>query len=86
MSLTGYRINLIQTGAVAILSNSNDNPMINIQTTNPSLIMDIEVLSENAATATVRQGATHSVPYYIGVIASADRSVVYWVNNTRPLP
>lgn len=85
MELTGYRFNLM-LGAVAFLSNDNNNPTKYVGTGVPQLVMDIEVTSENRATATVRQVVGHSHPYYIGAIATVDGSTVFWVNNTRPLP
>lgn len=86
MELTGYNFDVLPQGVLAFLANSNDDPTRNLGSTSNSFIMDIEVTSVNTATATARSTGAHSSPYYIGVIASADGSTVYWVNNTRPLP
>lgn len=60
--------------------------MMNLGSTNAIFIMDIEVTSERTATATARSAGVHSLPYYIGVIATADGSTIFWVNYMRPLP
>jgi hypothetical protein len=47
--------------------------------------MTIESRTDNEITFAAGEAAEH-VPLYLGAILSADRSTVYWVNNTRPLP
>lgn len=59
---------------------------MHLGSTSAVFIMDVNVTSATTATATARSTAAHSALYYIGVIASADGSSVYWVNDTRPLP
>lgn len=86
MELTGYNFDLLPPGVLAFLSNNNSNPMQHLGATASSFIMDIEVTSESTATATARSTGAHSTPYYIGVIATADGSAIFWVNNMRPLP
>ena len=88
--MQGERFNDLPADAVAIAMRDNDNPlefldipytpderrhaiMTIIERTDTTMTMACEVASEHGALS-------------IGAITSADRQVVYWVNDTRPLP
>lgn len=51
-----------------------------------SEIADIITKDDTVIMFKVRETVSHSTPRYLGMIVSADRGTVYWVNETRPLP
>lgn len=46
------------------------------------------ITSQSDTSLTLEQNLhfTHNMPTYLGAIVSLDGSVIYWVNDTRPLP
>lgn len=48
----------------------------------------LNITSKTPSEMTLTTGVSHNytVPRYLGAILSNDRTTVYWVNNTAPLP
>lgn len=78
-------MNLIPEDAIGLRSSENDNPLMHRYDEAATQIYDLE-LNENSIVATLRGSTQIGVTVYFSAIVSADRSTVYWVNNTRPLP
>lgn len=77
---------MIPSDAVGILAWSNSDPLEYLNTTVESRLYEIVEKSETWMRVSQKQESTHSGTSYLGAIVSADRSIVYWVNETRPLP
>lgn len=69
-----------------MLATDNDAPLAGRDTTSPYYYGDVEVRSAEEVSLRTKSLSSHQFPTYVGAILSADRSVVYWVNETRPLP
>lgn len=67
---------------VGYLSFSNDEPTRYIGT-NTGLLNLIE---KKFSKATFGKSHQFSVPMYLGCICKRDGSVIYWINNSKPLP
>lgn len=76
----------IPADAVAIIAESNSRPLQYRNETYATRVASVEVLSDNELRVYQNESHTHSKRYYIGGILSNDRSVVYWINRTAPLP
>lgn len=85
-SITGQGFEGIPEDAIGIFAYKNDDPLEMRYTTQDDLIYDMEVESDNAARFVCRQTSSYHSPNYLGAIVSADRSAIYWVNRTKPLP
>ena len=84
-ALTGSNFDLIPDDAVGIFSYSNSEPLAYINSTLDTHLYSIVEKSGTSMRVRQRVESTHSVPGFLGGIVSADRSVIYWVNRTRPL-
>jgi hypothetical protein len=84
--LRGLNFDLIPDTAVGVMSNKNEDPLYLRDTTDVSYLYNISQRSENEITMTTRAPYAHQLPFYLGAILSADRSTVYWMNESRPLP
>lgn len=71
---------------MGVLSTSNDNPLEARDTVIGEYLFDVTSVVGDTAVLTCRQANRHGVANYLGAILSADRNVVIWQNNTRPLP
>lgn len=76
----------IQADAVGILSSDNDNPLMFNNNHTSSVTYRIVNQSDNSLTLEQNLHFAHNTPTYLGALVSQDGAVVYWVNDTRPLP
>lgn len=81
--LTG-RFGSLPERVVGIRSSHNATPLEQLDKTDDAHTYDIAI-SGNSLVATLRGTAHTNVPCYFSAIVSPDRSVIYWVNETRPL-
>lgn len=72
--------------AVGIFAYDNDSPLVYQDTTNPALLYEIVSRTNNEMRLRCLAPNDAHGNNYLGAILSADRSVVYWENNTRPVP
>lgn len=81
--LTGEDLNLIPEDVIGIGAINNDEPLAYLQAGTA-----LSVISRTESSIEISQGVTisHGAPTYLGALVSSDRSIIYWVNNTRPLP
>ena len=86
IELIGNHLLGIPSDAVGVLATSNDNPTQFVGTTLEALLLDIVERSNTRLLLRIESGSTASNPIYLGAIASRSGNVVYWVNDTRPLP
>lgn len=84
--IVGQGFPLIPNDAIGVMSEDNDNPLLRKDTTDPVYMLPIVDRTANTMTLTSTAVAGHGVPYYLGAIVSADRNVVYWINDSKPLP
>lgn len=77
---------IIPQDAIGILARFNDNPLGLLEDTQSYVALDITSLSPDSMVLEHPEVHTMSFATYLGAIVSADRSIVYWVNNTKPLP
>lgn len=68
------------------MSYNNDLPLQFVDSQNAGHLFNIVVNSNETATAVHQSGATPSLANFLGAIVSADRSVIYWINESKPLP
>lgn len=85
-TLRGSGFEQIPSDAVGILAMSNGNPLELIDTTREDWLFDISEKTSSVLVMPQRQMRAHGAPTYLGAIVSADRRIVYWRNDTRPLP
>lgn len=84
--LTGLRLDRIPSDAIGIGAYSNDNPLGGIDSTQQKRLYHIVEQSASSLVLANNDGGVHAQDCYLGAIVSADRSTVYWVNFTEPLP
>lgn len=77
---------MISDDAMGIFSSKNDEPLRFRYSGDPSFFFDVVDKSFGSITLRPRIEVTHHVAGYLGAIISKDRNVVFWVNETRPLP
>ena len=76
----------MQGRVLAVTARSNDDPLeYKDRAIDNAIVIEAQVLSD---TQIVVNGVIHDygTPRYIGALVSEDRSVVYWVNETAPIP
>ena len=84
--MTGANFHLIPNNAVGILAWSNSDPLTYLNSNDGKYLFDIVEKSETRMRVSQRVESTHGSKNFLGAIVSADRNVIYWVNNTEPLP
>lgn len=84
--LTGDRFDMLPDDAIGILSTENDNPLSARYNQNARNIFDITARTNETMTLKVRNEESHNEANYLGVILSADRETIYWINESKPLP
>lgn len=84
--LVGQNFHLIPQDAVGLYSSSNTIPLMYKDSTAEGAMYRINVIDDSHLTATAVSPQTSHGNNYLGGIVSADRSTVYWVNDTQPLP
>ena len=85
--IKGLYFDLLPADSLGTLSYSNNNPEDYRYDTAASRIFTIDVIDSNHAVLTVSNGGPNGYTgnFYLGCIVSADRSQLFWVNDTRPL-
>lgn len=82
----GKGFNLIPDNAVGVGSQGNDEPLDHQYTEFGSWIYDIESKTPTEMVLKQRAVAQHASPSYLGAILSQDREVVFYQNDSKPLP
>lgn len=82
----GIGLDNIPDDAVFVGSNVNADPLSYRNTQDPRDYGTIVERNSTSITFIAQQSDVASTAWYLGAILSADRSEVFWVNNTRPLP
>lgn len=85
-TLEGFNFEGIPGDAVGILALNNDDPLQRRESQDRWAYMPLVSKTENTLVFRFEEQHQFSVPNYLGGIVSADRSEVYWINETRPLP
>lgn len=82
--LHGKEFNLIEEGSLGVIAYDNSNPLLYKDST---LAWELFTILEKTDTyMRLSMNAPVEVNSYLGAIVSQDRSIVYWVNDTKPLP
>lgn len=85
--LIGHNFDEIPYNAVGVLSTDNENPLMHQKdATNYATIVQMSGRKLSMMTEPITSGSVANKPIYLGAIVSADRNIVYWVNNTSPIP
>lgn len=84
--LKGLNFDLIPDNAIGIYSRNNNDPLQYIQEEEDIRLYTIIEKSDTSLTLHHKTTSDVSVNVYLGGIVSPDRTIVYWVNNTKPLP
>ena len=71
---------------MGVFSDDNNLPLKYRGTSDARNLFDLLEYSSNSMTFHPRISVAHQSNNYLGAIVSQDWSVVYWMNNTRPLP
>lgn len=85
-TLLGHNFQFLPSDAIGIIAYNNNNPIEYRNSFSRSLLFNLEILSDGELKATPQEESSYLKPRYLGCIMSSDRSVMYWVNNTQPLP
>ena len=86
VTVLGEGFSEIESGALAWVSQDNNNPLQFYDQEADVYKYDVEVVSDNELLLIPKHSSRAVRNTYIGVIASPDREKVYWLNNTNPLP
>lgn len=85
--LSGVNFDMIPSDAIAMASTSNENPLqLRYYTSDNSYIFTMISKTDNEIVFEQDGIHSHSTGMYLGAILSPDRNVVYWINETRPMP
>lgn len=84
--LSGINFNQIPDDAVGILADNNNLPLANINENHDNWLFDIVSKENTSMRLTQRIEAAHGRSTYLGGIVSRNRSIIYWVNDSKPLP
>ena len=77
---------MVPDDAIGINAFYNDDPTGEVQTAAIANITPIVSRTNNTIVFRQPDIHAHTLPTYLGTIVSHDRQIIYWVNNTRPLP
>lgn len=86
-TLRGKGFARLPDNVVGIQAESNDNPLKNRYGVNRRLLFNVDTKTDTEMTLIAADGgSTHGGSVYLGAVLSSDREMVYWLNDTRPLP
>lgn len=77
---------MVPNNAVGILATNNDNPLEYKDQVFEGWLFKLDERTKNTMVLSQVRPGPHDFPSYLGAILSPDRTEVYWVNNSRPLP
>ena len=72
--------------AIGVYSSDNDNPLQHRYDRESYRVFDITSRSDTNLVLTAREATTVIAAVYLGAIVSPNGNVVYWTNNSKPLP
>lgn len=84
--LEGVNFSMVPSNAIGLIATDNNNPLELIEATSPAVILSVGQNTDTAMSLLNDSSHTLNEPSYLGAIVSNDRQVVYWVNQSRPLP
>lgn len=84
--LRGRGFNNIPVPFYGKISSNNEDPGEHLYESGNNILLDAVVVSDTEIHLTHRTAATFPLGSYLGVLANANGSEVYWVNDTKPLP
>ncbi len=85
-TLRGENLDIIPVDAIGVLSSENENPLELRYTQSDYNTASIVSISEDEIELRFNGESSHLANVYLGAIVSQDREVVYWMNETSPLP
>lgn len=83
--MTGSDFELLPDDVVGILSNHNEDPLEGRYWMNDNAYCSVVSKSENEIKLAAERSSSHE-ELYLGAIVSKDRTIVYWQNDSAPLP
>lgn len=84
--LEGRNFDSIPGDAVGIFAGNNDNPLEKRTTTSAANLYDIVEKTDVRMRLVCRNPTKNHAENYLGGIVSLGGEIVYWTNETRPLP
>lgn len=75
----------IPQDAVGLFAYQNDKPLQFIDAVQDTYLLDVNVISDTEMEVTGRIETFHYANY-LGGIVSNDRQIVFWTNNSMPIP
>ena len=76
----------IPVDAVGVPSSDNNDPLRSRNTMVETSVMTIVSRTDTTMLIRANGSVQHQNPLYLGALLSGDREIVYWVNDTAPLP
>lgn len=85
-NLNGENFDEIPNDAVAVVATNNEEPLQFRYSTSAGNVMHVAQKTNTAMLIQYDELQTTGNAVYLGAILSRDRSTIYWVNKTKPLP
>lgn len=84
--LSGRNFRYVENEALGVAATSNANPTERKDSTNNIVLYDIVEKTDSRLVLKQKEETAIGHANFLGCLVSADRQVVYWVNETEPLP
>lgn len=84
--LLGNGFNLLPDDVVGVPMSDNGNPSYYRYDNSAVNVMNVIERSNNRIVMRAAESSPHGRITSIGMLLSNDRSTVYWINDTRPIP
>lgn len=84
-AIEGRNLDLLPNDIIGVVSNHNDNPLEGRYSVDDNFYCQVVSITTNTLVLSARSAVPHGA-LYLGGIVSNDRTVVYWQNDSAPLP
>ena len=84
--LHGSGFSYLPSNIVGVRSNDNNDPLVQRYSTADTQVYHVESKTDNELVLALSVVSMPQAPAYFGALLSNDRSTIYWLNETQPLP
>lgn len=84
--LTGRFFDRLPDDAIGVMALSNNNPLQFRYSVEATQTFKIDAKTSKTLEMSQITASAHDKSVYLGAILSADHEIIYWINNTNPLP
>lgn len=84
--VVGSNFDLIPNNAIGLYANDNDKPLLFRYSLADNTIYKISRKTNKLISFQAVAPSTTHGDNYLGAIVSEDRNIIYWINNTKPIP